>query len=87
MRESQIENKCCNWAIAQGWLSFKFTSPANRGVPDRMFIRDGAVIFVEFKAPGEELRPLQQRVITKIREHGAKVYVCDSVEGFINVMS
>lgn len=86
MRESLIERKACQCAKAQGWLVYKFVSPGNSGVPDRLFIRDGQVVFVEFKATGEQLRPLQQRVIDKMREHGATVYVVDSLEGFINVM-
>lgn len=87
MRESLIERKSCQFAKANGWLVYKFVSPSQSGVPDRLFIRDGAVVFVEFKAAGEQLRPLQQRIIANMRLHGAKVYVIDSVEGFINVMS
>ena len=87
MRESLIERKCCQYAKANGWLSYKFVSPSQSGVPDRLFIRDGAVVFVEFKATGEQLRPLQRRVIDTMRQIGATVYVIDSIEGFINVMS
>jgi hypothetical protein len=87
MRESLIESKCCQWAKAQGWLSYKFVSPSQSGVPDRLFIRNAQVVFVEFKATGEQLRPLQVRVIDKMRANGATVHVIDSVEGFINVMS
>jgi hypothetical protein len=87
MRESLIERKCCQWAKGNGWLVYKFVSPSQSGVPDRLFIRAGLVVFVEFKATGEQLRPQQQRVIDKMREQGATVHVIDSVEGFINVMS
>jgi hypothetical protein len=87
MRESLIERKCCQWAKANDWLVYKFVSPSQSGVPDRVFIRAGAVVFVEFKATGKQLRPLQARVIAKMREQGATVHVIDSVEGFINVMS
>jgi len=87
MRESLIERKCCQWAKANDWLVYKFVSPSLSGVPVRLFIRAGAVVFVEFKATGEQLRPLQVRVIAKMREQGATVHVIDSVEDFINVMS
>lgn len=86
MRESLIERKCCQWAKAQGWLVFKFVSPNNRGVPDRLFIKDGHHVFVEFKAPGKQPTALQHRTAERMREQGAKVYVIDSVEDFINVM-
>ena len=86
MRESLIERKCCQWAKAQGWLVFKFVSPSNRGVPDRLFIKDGRHVFIEFKAPGKHPTALQQRTAEKMLEQGATVYVIDSVEDFINVM-
>lgn len=87
MRESLIERKCCQWAKVNGWLVYKFVSPSQAGVPDRLFIRAGSVVFVEFKATGEQLRPLQVNVIDKMRANGATVHVIDSVEDFINVMS
>lgn len=87
MRESLIERKCCQYAKRNDWLVYKFVSPSQSGVPDRIFIRDGKVIFVEFKATGEQLRPLQRRTIDTMRLHGALVHVIDSVEEFINVIS
>ena len=87
MRESLIERKCCQWAKGNGWLAYKFVSPSQSGLPDRLFIRNAQVVFVEFKATGEKLRPLQVKIIDKMREQGATVHVIDSVEGFIDVMS
>ncbi len=87
MRESLIERKCCQWAKAQGWLVYKFVSPSQAGVPDRLFIKNGVIRFVEFKATGETLRPLQQRIINKMREQGAIVHVADNLEDFINAFT
>lgn len=87
MREAVLERKCCEFAKANGWLAYKFVSPSQAGVPDRLFIRASAVIFVEFKRVGEQLRPLQQRVIDNMRLHGATVHVIRRVEEFIDVMS
>lgn len=86
MRESLIERKCCAWAKANGWLAFKFTSPNNRAVPDRLFIKDGRVVFVEFKAPGKQPTKLQTSVINLMRGRGATVHVIDNYEDFTNVM-
>ena len=36
--EKDIESACCKLAKAAGWLSYKFVSVNNRGVPDRLFI-------------------------------------------------
>ena len=44
-----------------GW-AFKFTSPGMSGVPDRIILRRGRVVFVELKAPGAELTK-QQRIV------------------------
>ncbi|MBT8152724.1 VRR-NUC domain-containing protein [Epibacterium ulvae] len=80
IRESYIERKSCAIAKAAGWLVYKFTSPNQKGVPDRVFVRAGRVVFAEFKAPGKQATPLQVRQIEKLREQGMDVYVIDSVE-------
>lgn len=86
MRESLIEKKCCEWAKSNEWLVYKFVSPNNRAVPDRIFIKRGEVVFVEFKALGKKPTKLQERIITRLRENGATVHVIDNLEDFINVM-
>lgn len=80
MLESTIEKKVTAYAKKLGWLPYKFTSPANRGVCDHLYIRNGEVIFIEFKQLGKVPSPLQAKVHKTMREHGAKVYVIDSVE-------
>jgi hypothetical protein len=81
MLERNIERKVCEMAKAAGWLAFKFVSPAQRGVPDRIFIKDGRIVFIEFKAPGAMPTKLQWRMIDRLRGAGCEVHVCDSVEG------
>lgn len=87
MREAVIENLCKVWAENNDWLTYKFTSPSNRSVPDRVFVKDGRFVFVEFKAPGKKPTKLQQRTIDKIREKGAEVLVIDDVEKFKELLS
>ena len=81
MRESEIEKSVTRFAQSQGWLALKFTSPNNNGVPDRVFIRGGKVVFVEFKQSGKKPTPLQDYVHNKIREKGGTVHVIDNVDG------
>lgn len=57
--ESVVEKKVCVWAVEQGILTFKFTPVGQRGWPDRQFIYRGKCAFIEFKAEGEPLPPLQ----------------------------
>ena len=80
MLEKDIERKACEWARANGWLAFKFTSPSRRSVPDRLFIRAGRVVFIEFKRLGGKLTSGQAREIQRLRAAGAEVYVAYSVE-------
>jgi hypothetical protein len=78
MRESVIETKVSDYAKSHGWGCYKFTSPGRSGVPDRLYIRNGIHIFIEFKATGKQLRPLQVVTINKMEGYGAKVYVVSS---------
>lgn len=67
-------------AKKRGYLTFKFTSPNNKGVPDRIFIRDGKTFFIEFKAPGKVPSMLQNYIISLMELHGADVFVVDQIE-------
>ena len=59
--EKEIENYFC-WAVEKaGGKTWKFTSPANRGVPDRIAVLNGTVWFVEIKKPGGKLSELQKQ--------------------------
>jgi len=80
--EKKLERRCTDIAKAKDWWTRKFVSPSNRGVPDRIFIRKGDVLFIEFKAPGNDLSPLQADCIDRMQTHGANVYVVDSVDKF-----
>jgi hypothetical protein len=80
MNESHIEKKVCEYAKSKGWLTYKFVSPSNRGVPDRLFLRKGNLFFIEFKAPGKIPTKLQSKIISKIKDQGFLVYVVDDIE-------
>lgn len=79
MRESKLEKDAVKFAIANGWLSRKFKSPARRAAPDRLFMRDGYVMFIEFKAPGKE--PTEQQLLEheRYRAKGIDVHVVDDI--------
>lgn len=77
--ESSIESDAIAYAEKRGWWVAKFVSPGRRGVPDRIFIRDGRVLFIEFKRPRKEARTQQQKRHREMREHGAEVHVIDNL--------
>ena len=61
MRESTIEKHLVAKVKAMGGIAYKFTSPAHRGVADRVVVLPGGVVwFVELKAPGGRLSELQK---------------------------
>ena len=80
MRESVIEKKVSDYAKLLGWLSYKFTSPSNRGVPDHIYFREGHTILIEFKAPGKLPTKLQQKHIQRLQDQLIHVYVVDDIE-------
>jgi hypothetical protein len=80
MLEKEIERKACKWAKENGWLPYKFTSPAHRSVPDRIFVRNGIVAFIEFKRPGERLTAGQIRELDRLRGENVWTAVAYSVE-------
>ncbi len=80
MRESEVEAKVCKHAKSQGWLVYKFSSPSNKGVPDRVWIKKGVVIFIEFKAPSKKPSKIQSKVISRIRGEGVPVYIIDNIK-------
>lgn len=78
--EETVETYLCNRAEELGFLCYKFTSPGNNGVPDRVLIGNGITFFVETKAPGGKPRKLQQKVIDRINTHGGIALVAASKE-------
>jgi hypothetical protein len=89
MRESQIERRLVQGVKAMGGKAYKFTSPGNVGVPDRVVVLPGgAVIFAELKAEGGRLSPSQLLQINELRRIGAEVYEvwgADGVATFLEI--
>jgi len=81
LRESSIERKLVSEVRKRGGLAFKFVSPGCDGVPDRLVLmKDGHIAFVELKAFGKKLRPIQVRRKEQIENLGIKVYCIDAPE-------
>jgi hypothetical protein len=81
MRESKLEQRLVSEVKRIGGRAPKWVSPGNRGVPDRLVILpNGRTIFVEMKAPGKPLEPLQVRWAKILQSLGHQVYKIDSNE-------
>lgn len=81
VRESALERKLREGVERAGGKAPKWVSPGNRGVPDRIVILPGGrTVYVEMKAPGKPLEPLQEKWAKTLRKMGHVVYKIDSVE-------
>lgn len=78
--EKVIERKVCEYARSKGVMAYKFISPGNASIPDRLFILPtGQVFFVEFKRLGLKPTKAQYVEIEKIRKQKVLVFVVDNI--------
>lgn len=81
-RERDIEKYLVKQVKKHGGIAYKFTSPGNAGVPDRLVLFPrGVVAFVELKAPGGKTSAIQDRQIARIKKLDFNVYILDSYWG------
>lgn len=81
MRENVIERQLTMAVKKMGGMAVKFVSPGLDGVPDRIvLLPNKKMAFVEVKAPGKKLRPLQEKRRRQLEALGFPVYVIDGAE-------
>lgn len=82
MREKEIEKILVDCVKRLGGRAYKWTSPGNDGVPDRIVILpDTRVIFVELKTDTGVLSPLQKIQIERLKKLGQWVEVVKGIRG------
>ena len=68
MRESEIENYLVWHVEMAGGMAYKFASPNQRGVADRIVcLPDGSTWFVEIKAPRGRMSELQKMFASEMK--------------------
>lgn len=78
--ENKVESKFRDGIKALGGKAYKFISPGNNGVPDRIAcLPNGRVIFAELKAPNGTLSKQQKHRIAELKQMGQKVYIFQTV--------
>ncbi|WP_026523279.1 VRR-NUC domain-containing protein [Butyrivibrio sp. MB2005] len=88
MDEKQIERNLVKKAEKMGGVAFKFVSPGLSGVPDRIVLLPGGYIgFVELKAPGKKMRPLQEKRKAQLEALGFLVFCLDSIDGAEEILN
>ena len=74
MKESVIEARLVRLVRSRGGLCFKFVSPGNPGVPDRIVITpEGRTVYVELKTEAGRLAAIQKWQHEEMRKRGAEV--------------
>lgn len=78
MREYVVENEFVKAVRRAGGIAYKLTSQTTNGLPDRLVLFFPAkTVFVELKAPGKMLRPLQRKRRYQLMKLGFPVLCID----------
>lgn len=78
--EKEVEHPAMLYAESRGWWQDKIMRTSRGSFPDRFLARQGRVILIEFKRPGEPARPKQGKRHRELRAHGVEVFLCDNLE-------
>ena len=80
MREYVVENEFVKAVKAAGGVAYKLTSQTANGLPDRLVLFFPAkAVFVELKAPGKMMRPLQRKRRYQLMKLGFPVLCIDKL--------
>ena len=78
MREYVVENEFVKAVRKAGGVAYKLTSQTANGLPDRLVLFFPAkTVFVELKAPGKMLRPLQRKRRYQLMQLGFPILCID----------
>ncbi len=87
MLEKEIEKRLVKGIKKLGGKAYKFVSPGNAGVPDRVVILpDKQPIFIELKAEKGKLTELQKNQLKKLVDLGQRVEVLYGVDDVIRFL-
>lgn len=90
MQEREIEKKLVDGVRKLGGRAYKFVSPGNDGVPDRIVVLPGrAPKFIELKIETGRLSSLQNVQIKRLKDLGQDVrvlYGLEEVKRFLEEM-
>lgn len=78
MREYVVENEFVKAVRKAGGVAYKLNSLTANGLPDRLVLfPQGKTLFVELKAPGKQMRPLQVKRRRQLQNLGFPVLCID----------
>lgn len=78
--EKKIERDSVRTAEHHDWYVKKIVTPGRRGSFDRLFIKNGRHVWIEFKDPHGVISSHQDTEWRKLIDHGAEAHFCDSYQ-------
>lgn len=85
MREAELEDILVTEIRKSGGRTYKWVSPGNSGVPDRIVLLPaGKIIFVELKTDTGKLSAQQKIQINRIQSLGQDVRVVKGIRGLVD---
>ena len=76
--EAQLEREVVEFCREYKLLTYKFSSPSRRGVPDRIILYKGRALFLELKRVGKKPTALQEWELDNLRASGCSAYWVDT---------
>lgn len=87
MIEHDVEQRLVDKVKELGGKCYKFVSPGNAGVPDRIVVCNGLTVFVELKKPeGYKFAKLQKYHQDEINRNGGSCVLVKSYEEVDNLI-
>jgi len=86
--ENEIKKQVKQYLTLMGWFSFHILQGLGSflGIPDRIAIKGGRVLFLEIKKPGGKLSPGQIIFRDMILSHGGEYYKVDDLDSLIDII-
>ena len=86
--ETMIKQQVKDILDLKGWFHFPIMQGMGSysGLPDRIAIKDGIVLFVECKAPGGHMSAAQEKFLENVRSQLGHYVVVSDVDNFIEYL-
>ena len=79
-KEAELEDMLVDKITNLGGIAWKFVSPGTVGVPDRIVMINGKLVFVEMKRPSKQMTEIQKWRRQQIEREGFDVMCLNSEE-------
>lgn len=90
MKENLIEFDGVKYARDRGWTVYKWSSPGQHGILDRLHFKKGITFAIEYKSTGQKATPKQRAEAVKLKFADIPCRCCDNVQDtrkFIDIMT